>query len=226
MASFVTMLLLLTAICMSACALHSRECLGETSSVTVTTTRLQVNEVPITITRMDVHSRYVTLTTTEYLPSLVTKINVVTLFAEPRLAVATEYVTDLNTNEKQMVYTSTNYVPETISIAYSGYDVDNIYEEVWNTFTSTSYDSVTLLETLTRSLTETLTRTVIDVSTSVTYVPRFVSETVTNVFPISQTVYQTEFVKHTTSIVKTETTLFTVHQCSTGSLQRFFGFRK
>ena len=220
------MLLLLTAICMSASAFQARECLGETSSVTITTTRLLVNKVPITITAIDLHSRYVTLTTTEYLPSLVTKINLVTLFAEPLLAVSTNYVTDLNINEKLMVYKATTYAPETISITYSGYDVDNIYEEVWHTFTSTSYDSVTLLSTLTRSLTETLTRTVIDVSTSLTYVPLFVSETVTNVFPVYQTVYQKEYVKHTTNIVRTETSLVTVHHCSIGYMRMLFGYRK
>ena len=169
-----------------------------------------------------------TLTSTEYLSSLVTKTHQVTLFAEPLPAVATEYVPDLTIKKKVMVYTSTSYVLETISINYSGWHVDNIYEEVWDTFTSTRYDTVTRLETSTRSSTETLTRTMSDVSTSLTYVPLVVSQTTTDVSPVYQyqTVYQQEYVMHTASVVKTETSLITVYHCWTGYMDSFFGYRK
>lgn len=227
MAISTTLFLLSAAVCVSGDVLQVKECQQGTSSVTITSTRLRVDEVTVTITSMDLRSRYVTLTTTQCLPSTVTQIALVTLFAEQLVSPpTTEYVTELQINERLVVYTSTSYVPKLITTTHSASHVENVYESVKATDTSTSHSVVTLLETVTRSSTEALTRTLVDVTTSLTYVPLYVSETQTNVFPIYQTVYQKEYVKHTSHLVKTETTLFTVNHCSVGYMQGFFGYRK
>ena len=122
-----------------------------------------------------------------------------------------------------MVYTSTVYVPKLITTTHSASHVEDVYEASKATVTSTSYSVVTLLETVTRSSTEALTRTLVDVTTSLTYVPQYVSEVQTKVFPLYQTVYQKEYVKHTSQLVKIETTLSTVNHCSVGYMQRLFG---
>ena len=227
MAILTTLFLLSAAVlCVSGDVLQARECQEGTSSVTITSTRLRVDEVTVTITSMDLRSRYVTLTTTQYLPSTVTQIALVTLFAEQLVSPATEYVTELQINEKLVVYTSTIYMPKLITTTHSASQVENVYQSVKATDTSTSHSILTLIETVTRSSTEALTLTLVDISTSLTYVPLYVSETKTNVFPLYQTVYQKEYVKHTSHLVKTETTLSTVNHCSVGYMQRFFGFRK
>ena len=227
MAISTTLFLLSAAVCVSGDVLQAKECQQETSSVTITSTRLRVDEVTVTITSMDLRSRYVTLTTTQCLPSTVTQMALVTLFAEQLVSPpTTEYVTELQINERLVVYTSTSYVPKLITTTHSASHVENVYESVKATDTSTSHSVVTLLETVTRSSTEALTRTLVDVTTSLTYVPLYVSETQTNVFPIYQTVYQKEYVKHTSHLVKTETTLSTVNHCSVGYMQGFFGYRK
>lgn len=227
MAILTTLCLLSAAVCVSGDVLQARECQEGTSSVTITSTRLRLDEVTLTVTSMDFRSRYVSLTTTQYLPSTVTQIATVTLFAKQLVeSPATEYVTELQINEKLVVYTSTVYVPKLITTTHSASHVEDVYEAAKATVTWTSSSVVTLLETVTRSSTEALTRTVVDVSTSLTYVPLYVSETRTNVFPIYQTVYQKEYVKHTSQLVKTETTLSTVNHCSVGYMQRFFGYHK
>ena len=226
MAILTTLCLLSAAVCVSGDVLQARECQEGTSSVTITSTRLRLDEVTLTITSMDFRSRYVSLTTTQYLPSTVTQIALVSLFASQLASPATEYVTELQINEKLVVYTSTVYVPKLITTTHSASHVEDVYEAAKATVTWTSNSVVTLLETVTRSSTEALTRTVVDVSTSLTYVPLYVSETRTNVFPIYQTVYQKEYVKHTSQLVKTETTLSTVNHCSVGYMQRFFGYHK
>ena len=227
MAILTTLFLLSAAVCVSGDVLQARECHKGISSVTITSTRLRVDEATVTVTSMDLRSRYVTLTATHYLPSTVTSIALVTLFAEQLVSpAATEYVTELQINEKLVVYTSTIYVPKLITTTHSASHVEDVYESVKTTVTSTSHPIVTLLETVTRVSTEALTRTLVDVSTSLTYVPLYVSETQTSVFPIYQTVYQKEYVKHTSHLVKTETTLSTVNHCSVGYMQRFFGYHK
>ena len=80
-----------------------------------------------------------------------------------------------------------------------------------------------MLTTVTRSSTKVLTTTLVDVTSSLTYVPLYVSEVQTNAFPVYQTVYQKEYVKHTSHLVKTVTTLSTINQCSVGYMQRLFG---
>lgn len=226
MAISTTLFLLSAAVCVSGDVLQAKECQQGTSSVTITSTRLRVDEVTVTITSMDLRSRYVTLTTTQCLPSTVTQIALVTLFAEQLVSPTTEYVTELQINEKLVVYTSTIYVPKLITTTHSASHVENVYESVKATDTSTSHSVLSLLETVTRASTEALTRTLVDVTTSLTYVPLYVSETQTNVFPIYQTVYQKEYVKHTSHLVKTETTLSTVNHCSVGYMQGLFGYRK
>ena len=224
MAIFTTLCLLSAAVCVSGDVLLAKECQEGTSSVTITSTRLRPDEVTLTITSMDLRPRYVSLTTTQCLPSTVTQIAQVTLFAEQLVdSTTTEYVTELQINEKLVVYTSTVYVPKLITTTHSASHVENVYKSVKATVTSTSRSVVTLLETVTRSSTEALTRTVVDVSTSVIFVPLYVSETITNAFPVYQTVYQQEYVKHTSHLVKTETTLSTVNHCSVGFMQRFLG---
>ena len=226
MAILTTLLLLSTFVYVSGDVLQARECQEGTSSVTITSTRLRVDEVTVTITSMDLSSRYVTLTTTQCLPSTVTQIALVTLLAEQLISPATEYVTDMHINEKWLVYTSTNYVPKLMTTTQSASHVENVYESVKATDTSTSHSTLTLLVTVTRSSTEALTRTLVDVTTSMTYVPLYVSEVQTNVFPLYQTVYQREYVKHTSHLVKTETILSTVNDCSFGYMQTFFGYQK
>ena len=226
MAILTTLLLLSAAMCVSGDVLQARECQEGTSSVTITSTRMRVDKATVTITGMDLRSRYVTLTTTECLPSTVTQIALVTLFAEQVVSPTTEYVTELQINEKLVVYTSTIFVPKLITTTHSASHVENVYESVKATDTSTSHSIVTLLETVTRYSTQALTKTLVDVSTSLTYVPLYVSVTKSNVFPIYQTVYQKEYVKHTSHLVKTETTLSTLNHCSVGYMQRFFGYNK
>ena len=226
MAILTTLFLLLAAVCVSGDVSQARECQEGTSSVTITSTRLRIDEVTVTVTGMDLRSRYVTLTTTQYLPSTVTQTALVSLFASQLASPATEYVTELQINEKLVVYISTLYVPKLITTTHSASHVENVYESVRATDTSTSHSILTLLETVTRRSTEALTRTLVDVSTSLIYVPLYVSETKTNVFPLYRTVYQKEYVKHTSHLVKTETTLSTVNHCSVGYMQRFFGYRK
>ena len=226
MAILTTLLLLSAAVCVSGDVLQARECQEGTSSVTITSTRMRVDKATVTITGMDLRSRYVTLTTTECLPSTVTQIALVTLFAEQVVSPTTEYVTELQINEKLTVFTSTIFVPKLITTTHSASHVENVYEAVKATDTSTSHSIVTLLETVTRYSTQALTKTLVDVSTSLTYVPLYVSVTKSNVFPIYQTVYQKEYVKHTSHLVKTETTLSTLNHCSVGYMQRFFGYNK
>ena len=226
MAILTTLLLLSAFVCVSGDVLQARECQEGTSSVTITSTRLRVDEVTVTITSMDLRSRYVTLTTTQCLPSTVTQIALVTHFAEQLVSPATEYVTEVQINEKLLVYTSTNYVPKLFTTTQSASHVENVYESVKATDTSTSHSTLTLLETVTRSSTEALTRTLVDVTTSMTYVPLYVSEVQTNVFPLYQTVYQKEYVKHTSHLLETETILSTVNDCSVGYMKSFFGYQK
>ena len=172
MALSTTLILLSAAVCVSGDVLQAKECQQGISSVTITSTRLRVDEVTVTITSMDLRSRYVTLTTTQFLPSTVTQIAFVTLFAEQLVSPTTEFVTELQLNEKLVVYTSTSYVPTLITTTHSASHVENVYESVKATDTSTSHSVLTLLETVTRSSTEAMTRTLVDVTTSLTYVPR------------------------------------------------------
>ena len=86
----------------------------------------------------------------------------------------------------------------------------------------TSHSIVAMLTTVTRSSTKVLTTTLVDVTSSLTYVPLYVSEVQTNAFPVYQTVYQKEYVKHTSHLVKTVTTLSTIDLCSVGYMQRLF----
>ena len=224
MATLMTLILLLAFVYVSGDVLQARECQEGISSVTITSTRLQLDKLTVTVTSMDLHSRYVTLTTTQCLPSTVTKMAPVTLFAEQVVSPTTEYVTALQITEKILAYTATNYVPKVITTTHSASPVVTVYESVKATDTSTIQSIVTLLTTVTRSSTEVLTKTLVEVTTSLTYVPLYVSETQTNVFPLYQTVYQKEYVKHTSHLVKTETTLSTVYHCEAeGYMQRFFG---
>ena len=186
MAILSTVFLLSATVCVSGDALQARECQEGTSSVTITRTRLRVDEVSVTLTRLDLRSRYVTLTTTQFLPSTVTQIALMTLFVEPLVSPATEYVTELQINEKLLLYIETIYVQKTIATTHAAWDVENVYESVTATDTLTSRSTVTLVETVTRTSTESLTRTLVDVSTSLTYVPLFVSVAETNVFPLYQ----------------------------------------
>ena len=223
MAIFLTLILLSAFVYVSGDVLQPKECQEVSSSVTITSTRLRLDQVTVTITSMSLHPRYVTLTTTQCLPSTVTQKALVTIFAEQQVSPTTEYVTDLQINEKLQVYTSTVYVPKLITSIHSASHVDRVYESVKVTDTSTSHSIVTLLTTVTRSSTKVLTTTLVDVISSLTYVPLYVSETQTNAFPVYQTVYQKEYVKHTSHLVKTVTTLSTVNHCSFGYMQRIFG---
>ena len=90
----------------------------------------------------------------------------------------------------------------------------------------TSHSIVAMLTTVTRSSTKVLTTTLVDVTSSLTYVPLYVSETQTNAFPVYQTVYQKEYVKHTSHLPETETILSTVNDCSVGYMKSFFGYQK
>ena len=147
MAILTTLCLLSAAVCVSGDVLQARECQEGTSSVTITSTRLRLDEVTLTITSMDFRSRYVSLTTTQYLPSTVTQIALVTLFAEQLVdSPATEYVTELHVNEKLVVYTSTSYVPKLITTTHSASHVENVYESVKAIGTSTSHSIPVVLK--------------------------------------------------------------------------------
>ena len=190
MAIILTLILLSAFVYVSGDVLQPKECQEVTSSVTITSTRLRLDEVTVTITSMDLHPRYVTLTTTQRLPSTVTQKALVTIFAQQQVSPTTEYVTDLHINEMLQVYTLTVFVPKLITSIHSASHVERVYESVKVTDTSTSHSIMTLVASVTRSSTKVLTMTLVEFTSSLTYVPLYVSETQTNTFPVFQTVNQ------------------------------------
>ena len=181
----------------------------------------------MTVTKVDEVTTSVTVTTTQCYPSTVIQQQFVTRFAFPILSPpSTNYVTEVQMKHKNLVYTMTTYVPETVSVTRSAWHVEQIFRSVDGVITSTSYSVVSLTDTTTQLLTERITKTLLTTSTSVTYVPLFVTETQTNAFAAYQTVYQKQYVKHTTTYTKTTINVSTVYHCSGNFMQRFFGYNK
>ncbi|XP_042867657.1 uncharacterized protein LOC122250346 [Penaeus japonicus] len=180
-----------------------KQCQDEYSLVTLTSTRLQVNTVFPTITLLDVSPTYVSITTTDCVPYTVTHTETVSQYRAPQLAYSTHYVTELKIKEKNRAYTSTSYQPETISITYSATDVEEHVTQVVGTTTSTSVSTVSVVKTVSTAFTTTTTYTQVDVARSFTYLPVYVTTTMTNAWPILKTVYQTEYVKEAVDYVTT-----------------------
>ncbi|XP_042867658.1 uncharacterized protein LOC122250347 [Penaeus japonicus] len=193
-----------------------KQCQDEYSLVTLTSTRLQVNTVFPTITLLDVSPTYVSITTTDCVPYTVTHTETVSQYRAPQLAYSTHYVTELKIKEKNRAYTSTSYQPETISITYSATDVEEHVTQVVGTTTSTSVSTVSVVKTVSTAFTTTTTYTQVDVARSFTYLPVYVTTTMTNAWPILKTVYQTEYVKeavdYVTTVIDTSTHEFSYSQ--------------
>ena len=201
-------------------------CFDETSSLTITSTRFQPTLAPVTVTKVDQTTTVVTLTTTQCSPSTVILPQLVTRVALPVISPATDYVSEVLVKHKNLVYTMTTYVPETVSVTRSAWHVEQIDSGVEAVITSTKHFIVSLIDTTTQLLTEKITQSQLTTSTSVTYVPLFVTETKTSAYAEYQTVYQTRYVKHTTTFTETATQVSVVYHCSGNFMQRFFGFNK
>ena len=203
-----------------------KECFDETSSLTVTSTRFQPTLASVTVTEMDQATTVVTLTTTQCSPSTVILQQLVTSFALPLSPPATEYVTEVLVKHKNLAYTMTTYVPETVSVTRSAWHVEQINRGVKAVITSTKYFIVALTHTTTQLLTERITQSQLTTTTSVTYVPLFVTETKTSAFAEYQTVYHTQYMKQTILFTETVTQVSAVFHCSGNFMQRLFGYNK
>ena len=200
-----------------------KDCHDEVSSVAVTNTRLDVTTALLTITLMDIKPTYVTVTTTECEPYIVTQMEILSKYEVPQLVSTTNYVTEFQIYHKTVVFTSSNYQQQTISITHSAMEVETMLAETMGRTISTVKPQVTTVETLTSSVTKTITKIQTDTSTYVTYVPIYVTRTMTSEWPIYQTVYQKEFVKESIDIVTTVTETATAFHCSVGYLRSLFG---
>ncbi|XP_069982946.1 chondroitin proteoglycan 1-like [Penaeus vannamei] len=186
-----------------------KACQEEFSSVSLTSTRLQVSTVVSTVTLLDVVPTYVSVTTTDCVPYATTHTETVSQYQAPQLAYSTHYVTDLKIEEKNRAYTYTSYQQETISITSSATHLEEHVTQVVGTTTATAVSTASLVKTVTASTTATQTYTQVDVFTSVTYLPVYLTTTMTNAWPILKTVYQTEYIKeavdYVTTVIETST---------------------
>ncbi|XP_069975490.1 uncharacterized protein [Penaeus vannamei] len=190
-----------------------KACQDEFSSVSLTSTRLQVSNVVSTVTLLDVIPTYVSVTITDCEPYAITHTETVSQYQAPQLAYSTRYVTELKIKEKNRVYTYTSYQAETISITYSATDIEEHLTQVVGTTTATTLSMASVVETVTASITTTATYTQVDVSSSITYIPVYVTTTMTNAWPILKTVYQTEYIKEAVAYVTTVMETSTVYHC-------------
>jgi len=190
-----------------------KACQDEFSSVSLTSTRLQVSTVVSTVTLLDVIPTYVSVTITDCEPYAITHTETVSQYQAPQLAYSTRYVTELKIKEKNRVYTYTSYQAETISITYSATDIEEHLTQVVGTTTATTLSMASVVETVTASITTTATYTQVDVSSSITYIPVYVTTTMTNAWPILKTVYQTEYIKEAVAYVTTVMETSTVYHC-------------
>ncbi|XP_069982945.1 uncharacterized protein [Penaeus vannamei] len=186
-----------------------KACQEEFSSVSLTSTRLQVSTVVSTVTLLEVVPTYVSVTTTDCVPYAITHTETVSQYQAPQLAYSTLYVTDLKITEKNRAYTYTSYQQETISITYSATHLEEHVTQVVGTTTATAVSTASVVKTVTASTTATQTYTQVDVFTSVTYLPIYLTTTMTNAWPILKTVYQTEYIKeavdYVTMVIETAT---------------------
>ncbi|XP_069997609.1 chondroitin proteoglycan 1-like [Penaeus vannamei] len=190
-----------------------KACQDQFSSVSLTSTRLQVSTVVSTVTLLDVIPTYVSVTTTDCEPYAITHMETVSQYQAPQLAYSTRYVTELKIKPKNRIYTYTSYPAETISITYSATDVQEHLAQVVGTTTATTLSTASVVETVTASITTTATYTQVDVSSSITYIPLYVTTTMTNAWPILKTVYQTEYIKEAVDYVTTVMETSTVYHC-------------
>ncbi|XP_037789439.1 uncharacterized protein LOC119584887 [Penaeus monodon] len=188
-------------------------CQDVSSYVSLTNTRLQVRTVRSTVTLLDVIPTYVSVTTTNCVPYAITHTETVSQYQAPQLAYSTFYVSQLMIKEKNRAYTYTRYQPETISITYSATDLEEHVTQVVGTTTATTLSTVSVVKTLTASITTTATDTQVDVYTSITYLPVYVTTTMTNAWPILKTVYQTEYIKEAVDYVTTVMETSTAYHC-------------
>ena len=197
-------------------------CHDEVSAVTVRNTRLQFTTALLTITLMDIKPTYVTVTTTECEPYIVTQMEILSEYEDPKLVSTTNYVTELQINHKTLVFTSSNYQSQTISITHSATEVETMHTEAVGYTTSTFKPQVTTVETRTSSVTTTVTQIHTDTSTDVSHVPIYVTRRMTSELPIYSTVYQKEYIKSSTDFLTTVTETATNFQCSVGFLRSLF----
>ena len=224
MASYTTLCVLSAIACLFAEAID-KQCQEEISSLTVTSTRLQLSTGLVTVTNVNLRSVYKSLTTTECRPSTVSQIQLVTRYARPQLAVpATDYVTEIHLGHRKVIYTLTDYVSMTVTIAHTSQDVENSFKVIEATLTSTTVTVIARADITSQFVTDTVASTVVDISTSMKHVPLYVSRTNTNVFPSYQTVYQHEYVKHTTTETTVVTSYSTVYQCAGTFFQDLFAY--
>jgi len=190
-----------------------KACQEEFSSVSLTSTRLQVSTVVSTVTLLDVVPTSVSVTTTDCVPYVITHTETVTQYQAPQLASSTHYVTQLKIREKIRAYTYTSYQQQTISITYSATGLEEHVTQVVGTTTATAVSTASVVKTVTASTTATQTYTQVDVFTSVTYLPVYLTTTMTNAWPILKTVYQTEYIKEAVDYVTTVIETSTVYHC-------------
>ncbi|XP_037789053.1 uncharacterized protein LOC119584482, partial [Penaeus monodon] len=193
--------------------LPMKVCQDVSSYVSLTNTRLQVRTVLSTVTLLDVMPTYVSVTTTNCVPYAITHTETVSRYQAPQLAYSTEYVTQMKIKQKNRAYTYTSYQPETISITYSATDLEEHVTQAVGTTAATTLSTVSVLKTLTASITTTATYTQIDVLTSITYLPVYMTTTMTNAWPILKTVYQTEYIKEAVDYVTTIMETSTAYHC-------------
>ncbi|XP_069982944.1 uncharacterized protein [Penaeus vannamei] len=141
-----------------------KACQEEFSSVSLTSTRLEVSTVVSTVTLLDVVPAYISVTTTDCIPYATTHTETVSQYQAPQLAYSTQYVTDLKITEKNRAYTYTSYQQETISITYSATHLEEHVTQVVGTTTATAVSTASLVKTVTASTTATQTYTQVDVS--------------------------------------------------------------
>ncbi|XP_037789341.1 uncharacterized protein LOC119584756 [Penaeus monodon] len=191
-------------------------CQDEFSYVSLASTRLQVSTVLSTVTLLDVIPTYVSVTTTDCEPYAITHTVTVSRYQAPHLAYSTHYVTQLKIKEMNRAYTYTSYQPETISITYSATDLEERVTQVVRTTTAKTVSTVSVVKTITASITTTATYTQVDIFSSITYLPVYVTTTMSNAWPILKTVYQTEYIKEAVDYVTTVIETSTAYHCHDG----------
>ncbi|XP_069998551.1 uncharacterized protein [Penaeus vannamei] len=91
--------------------------------------------------------------------------------------------------------------------------LDVVPTSVVGTTTATAVSTASVVKTVTASTAATQTYTQVDVFTSITYLPVYLTTTMTNAWPILKTVYQTEYIKEAVDFVTTVIETSTVYDC-------------
>jgi len=84
------------------------------------------------------------------------------------------------------------------------------------TTTAKTVSTVSVVKTVTASITTTATYTQVDIFSSITYLPVYVTTTMSNAWPILKTVYQTEYIKEAVDYVTTVMETSTAYRCHDG----------